>query len=233
LRFASYDYYGIDPVRLVLLAVFASGLAVGAVYLASESVLGGETPVVCLILGAIVMYLVLSAPRRMAESATLQQAKEATILAAAGSASLEATHSRTRSVLALDSGDETIARLLVASKRNLLLGYSVADSLGGAVDGTASQSARNVLEAMANAEASTIEEGGEETQAISQASQLSEESKLPLFMAAAFFAPILLTLFAVLTHQTGPGSFGVLVLLQMVILDIAYYVSSAERDKLR
>jgi len=51
-------------------------------------------------------------------------------------------------------------------------------------------------------------------------------------MAAAFFTPIMLTLFAVLVHLDDPRGFAELVFVQLVILDISFNFSSSERRRL-
>ena len=232
MRVASWSYYGLDPARVVALGLFVSSVAGVLLYAATRAVLGSDAPEVSLALASVVLYLVLSLPKRALGSATLSQATEAPTLAAAVSANLEATHSRTRSVLLLESNDPTIASLLVRAKRDILLGFGVSHSLSRATDRVASQSAKNVLDSIASSEPEMIDEGGEETQGITQASRLSEESQLPLFMAVAFFTPILLILYAVLSHVTEPGGFAGLVIVQLVVLDVAFYVSSAERKKL-
>ena len=233
MKFLSWEYYGIEPRRIFVVAFLLAAVSGLALYLVTRGVLGGDSPEVSFFFAAIVVYLVLSLPRRLMESAALSQSREATTLAAACSATLEATHSRPRSVLLLESSEDNISSLLSSAKRRILLGEDVQGSLAAAGARAASRSANDVLSALATSEASLIIEGGEETQAITESSQLSEESKLPLFMAVAFFTPILLILFAVLTHQSAPGSFASLVIIQAVIMDLAFYVSSSEKDKLQ
>jgi hypothetical protein len=218
---------------MITLGLLSSAGAGILFYVTTAGLLGSDSPAISVLLGGVVLYLILLWPKRMLDSAALSQSREAPSLAAACSANLEATHSRPRSILLLDSRDETVRASLVEAKRRLLLGFGVGESLSLVRKRVVSQSAGDVLDSLTFADPRTIEEGGEETQNLAQASRLSEESKLPLFMAVAFFTPILLTLFAVLTHQSGPSSFAELVVLQLVVLDIAFYVSSAERSRLR
>ena len=56
---------------------------------------------------------------------------------------------------------------------------------------------------------------------------------MPVFIAVCFFAPIMLLLFAVLTRSTTPLELGELVVLELILLNIAFAFSSRERRRLR
>lgn len=216
----------------MLLAGLVS-VAVGVVFkLTTGDVLGSSSLELSALFTGAVFYLVLSAPKRILDSTALSQAREATTLAAASSANFEATHSKTKSVLMLEASEQEVASVLAETKRLLLLGFSVSDLMAAAADGVVSQSVKDVFASIADLNPAHIEESGEESDSISHATELSEESKLPLFMAVAFFTPIMLTLLAVLSHLSDIRSFAELVLVQLVVTDIAFYVSSAEKGRL-
>ena len=229
MRIASWEHYEIDPPKMVFLAAVIS-VGLGALFqVLTGDVLGGNSIELSIVVSGVIFYMVLSSPKRLLESATLSQAREATSLAAASSANFEATHSKSRSILMLGTTDREISSLLVEAKRGLLLGLSVPDLMGSAAERTVSQSAKSVFTSIASMDPGLIEERGEESQSIARASELSEESKLPLFTAVAFFSPIMLTLFAVLTHQSDPKSFAELIVVQFVAMDLAFYFASTEK----
>ena len=228
----SWEHYGLRGTRILLLAGVVS-LAVGFAFrLGTADVLGSNATELSALFSGTVFYIVLSAPKRALDSTALSQAREAATLAAAGSANFEATHSRTRSVLMLDASERELASILDETKRRLLLGFGVVNLMATAADEAVSQSVKDVFSSVAHLDPTSIEERGEESENISHATELSEESKLPLFMAVAFFTPIMLTLLAVLSHVSDPKSFAELVLVQLVVTDIAFYVSSAEKGRL-
>jgi hypothetical protein len=232
MKISSWDYYELSPSRLLTLGALISLAAGAAFFVLTSDVLGGTSLDVSVVVVVVVFYLTLSFPKRLVDSEGLSQSREAITLATASSASLEATHSRSRALLALDSSDKAISDLLSGVKRNILLGFSVAESINRIRGRIISDSTRRVLESVASVTPEMVDEGGEETQGITQSSQLSEESKVPLFMAVSFFTPIMLTLFAVLTHQSNPLDFAELIVVQLVVLDVALYFSSSERKKL-
>jgi hypothetical protein len=232
LRIQSWEHYGLSPKRMLLLGGAISAVSGALCQLTLSAILGGGAIELSLTIALVVFYIVLSVPKRTLESTMLSQAREATTLAAAASANFAATHSKSRSVLMLDPSEGEVSGILGGVKRRLLLGFSVSDLMTSASEATVSQSAGNVLSAIATSDPGRIDEEGEETTNVSRASELSEESKLPLFMTVAFFSPIMLTLFAVLSHLDGPASLAELVLLQMIVTDIAFYVTSAEKRRL-
>ncbi len=233
MKVASWEHFSLDPRKLLAIAVAFAAATGSVVLVITEGVFGGGAIGVALLVSAISCYVILSMPRRILDTASLSQSKEAAVLAASGSANYEATHSRSRSLLLLTSGDTEIEATLARAKRDVLLGHEPSEALERAKGRLSSYSARNVLSSIGSMAPSLIAERGEETSGISQASSLAEESKLPLFMAVAFFAPIMLILFAVLTHQEDPRSFGELLIAQFAILDIAFYFSSSEKEILR
>ena len=74
---------------------------------------------------------------------------------------------------------------------------------------------------------------GEELESVFAATSLGDETKVPVFIAVCFFAPIMLLLFAVLTRSTTPLELGELVVLELILLNIAFAFSSRERRRLR
>ena len=113
----------------------------------------------------------------------------------------------------------------------ILLGFSPESALDRVEGRIASYSVKNLLRLLAS-RPGEIPEGGEESQGIAQSTQLSEESKLPLFTAVAFFAPIMLLLLSIFSHIDSPASLAEVVALEVVLLDVALYFSSAERRRL-
>jgi hypothetical protein len=55
------------------------------------------------------------------------------------------------------------------------------------------------------------------------------ETKLPIFMTVCFFAPIMITLYAVFSHTYQPDRLAELGAFEFTIIDLAYYLSAADR----
>jgi hypothetical protein len=227
MRVSSWEQYDLEPIRIVLLAA-ATGCAGGsALYFTAFNVLGGSAAELALVIALVLSYFVLSFPKRVLDSASLAQSREAPLLAAMGSAVAEATHSKARTMLFLRSGEPTIGSALATIRRKVLLGVAPDSALQQVEGRIASYSSRAVLGRLATRPAEVLE-GGEESQGIAHSSQLGEESKLPVFTAVAFFTPIMLVLLIVFAHVHDPASLGELVGLEMALLDVGLYFSSAE-----
>jgi hypothetical protein len=91
---------------------------------------------------------------------------------------------------------------------------------------------KNILASIGSLDPGRSAEGGEEAEGIITNSQLAEESKMPLFMAVAFFTPLMLTLYSIFAHVATPLAFAELLGAQVAMLDIAFYFCSAERERL-
>jgi hypothetical protein len=71
-----------------------------------------------------------------------------------------------------------------------------------------------------------------ELDGIQSSSALGEETKVPVFVAVSFFTPIMLVLFSALTKNTGVFALLSVLFLQIILLDLVYTISSAERQLL-
>jgi hypothetical protein len=213
-------------------AVAVSAASAGALQAAAGGVLGEAGPELDLVVGAVVFYMVATLPRRLLGAAALSQSAEAASLAVVASATFEATRSRPRTMLMLKAADAGISRALEDAKREILLGWGVERVAERSAAALASYSAANVLKSTARMSLEPVEEGGEENRAMVGALQLAEESKLPLFMTVCFFTPIMLLLYAVFSHLGDPRSLAELVVVEFVVIDVAFYFSSTERRRL-
>jgi hypothetical protein len=230
-KVASWEYYRLDPRRIVPLACFLGFAGGVAVYYLTSGILGNGAIELCVVIAVVLSYLTLSFPKRLMDSASLSQSREAPVLAVMGSANAEATRSKTRTMLFLTSGELTIATALAGIRRSILLGFTPASAVSQVEADIASYSVKNLLELLAT-RPSEVPEEGEESQGITRSSQLGEESKLPLFTAIAFFTPIMLLLFVIFSHASDPVSLGEVVALEVVLLDVGLYFSSTERRRL-
>lgn len=233
MRLTSWDHYRLDYARFVATGLAAAGGAGFLTLEAAGGVLGQEGPAVAALAGAAVFYSVLSLPKRILEAAALRQAREAAALAASASAAFAATKSKCRTLLALRSEDPEVDGAMRRIHRDLLLGVPPERACEAACGEIASDSARRAIETVARAHRGMPDDMGDESEGLARAAELADQSKLPLFMGAAFFSPIMLVLLAVLTHQTDPRSMLELVGLEVVVMDIAFYFSSAERGRLK
>ena len=231
MKVASWEYYRLDHLKMMLLGCALGGFGGLAVYFLTKGVLGGGAIELCVVIALVLSYLTLSFPKRLFDSASLSQSREAPVIAVMGSANAEATRSRTRTMLFLTSGEPAVAAVLGAVRRKILLGFAPASAVSQVEDRVASYSMRSLLMVLAT-RPGEAPEGGEESKGITQSSQLGEESKLPLFTAIAFFTPIMLVLLVIFSHISDPVSLGEVVALEVVLLDVGLYFSSAERRRL-
>lgn len=212
----------------VLCFSFAVAAAAGlVVFAATADAMAADSPILCALVSVMVFYLACSLPRRIEASNSLSQSKEAPALAVLGSVALEATHSRAKAVLLLSSGERSVSEVLAGARKAILLGHPPEQAVAGAVN-LASGSAAEVLRSVASQGQWSVFEEGEEALAIEKSSQLGEETRSPLFVAAAFFVPLMLLLYAVTARVAEPVSLAGLVVLQVVILDIAFYFSTSD-----
>lgn len=227
LRVKAWQRLNIDPMKMLS---FSGLLAAGSglfVFATTRDVMAADSPILGAVVSAMVFYLGCSLPRRFESSASLSQSKEAPALAVLGSATLEATRSRSRAVLLLRSGERAISSVLESVRRDILLGCPPEVAVERATT-LASSSAYEVLRSICSPELLKISEEGEEALAIERTSELGEETRSPLFIAAAFFVPLMLLLYAVMAHIARPLDLAELVVLQVVLLDVAFYFSTSD-----
>jgi hypothetical protein len=227
LRVKAWQRLNLDPRKMLLFSGALASVSGLVVFSATRDIMATNSPILSALVSAMVFYLGCSLPRRVEASASFSQSREAPALAVLGSATLEATHSRSKAVLFLRSGERTISSLLERIRRDILLGYPP-DAAVEQAAGLASSSTYEVLRSICSPEQLTITEEGEEALAIEKSSQLGEETRSPLFIAAAFFVPLMLLLYAVMAHLAQPLDLAELVVLQVVLLDIAFYFSTSD-----
>jgi len=230
LKFASFDHLHISLPRIIALALLASLAGTVAAAVALGGVLGQGTVPTLLVVGVLIFYIVLSAPRRILDSRRLAQSREAVMLSAAGLACLSVTRSRSRTALMMKSMDPSLSLTLDEISRRVLLGSRVENAIAGASEGLESYSAAAALQSIASLTTRPFDAGDEETRGLAASSELASETKLPIFMTACFFTPLMLLLFAVFSHTYAPQSMTELVALEFIILDIAFYLSTGERE---
>jgi hypothetical protein len=229
LRFASLDHFGISFWKISLEGVAASGVMSSMAAVVTGDVLGEAKIPVLVVIAALVFYIVLSMPRRILDGQRVSQAREAVPLAAAATACLRVTGSRSRTMVLLRSRDPTLSRNIRDVGRLVLLGAGVDNAIRRASQSLSSYSVIAALRSVATLSSRTFDAGDEEARGLASSSELGRETKLPIFMTACFFTPIMLLLYAVFSHAYEPGSLIELLSLQFIVLDLAYYLSSSER----
>ena len=229
MRFVSYDHLGISAPRIIALAVSASLAGILTSALTVGGVLGEGTSPILLVVGVLVFYIVMSAPRRILEGRRLSQSREAVMLSAAALACLSVTRSKARTALMMRSRDPSLSRVLDEICRRVLLGSRVENAIAIAANSLESYSAATALQSVAALSSRAFDAGDEETHGLAVSSELANETKLPIFMTACFFTPIMLLLYAVFSHTSAPQSLAELVALEFIVLDLAFYLSAGER----
>ncbi|QQG49151.1 MAG: hypothetical protein HY247_02230 [archaeon] len=187
----------------------------------------GETAYgAALAVGATVFYIVVTTPRRLLEVQALSQAREAVLLTASTASLLQATGSRSRTILTVHPRDQGVQSAVRHAGRDILLGRSPVESVRGPAAMLASYSAANALRSVAEHSLVGTPEGGEEVQGLENMGALSQETKFPILMAACFFTPILLLLFALFSGEWSPLIVSALVATEVVTLDLALHLCS-------
>jgi len=233
MKFKSLEHYRIDPLRFLLLLLLLSLLGGAVVSLVTKDILGSDSWVIGVITAGAAGYLVASEPRRKLDTVSLWQAREAPVVAASAAVSLRATGSNSRALMLLRCDEEELAGTLEDAKRMVLLGHAPKETIVESAAEIASESVSEALLSMVSRDAASIEDVGDELESVFAASSLGDETKVPVFIAVSFFAPIMLLLFAVLTRSTTPQELGEIVVLELIILNIAFAFSSRERRRLR
>ena len=226
-KLESLDHFGIDIVRLVAVAMVIGASTSAALGWMIGGVLGQAAVEFDLTVFALVFYIAVSTPRRVLEARRVVQAREAVLLTAVASASRRVTGSRSRTMLMLRSKEVELASTLDDARRMILLGRSVEEAAGISSRRLASYSASSVLESAASSGLSSGFDDGEEVRGLTNAELLSRETKLPIFMTVCFFCPIMLILYSVFSHISSLASLAQVVALEVVVLDLAYFVCSS------
>lgn len=231
MNFESAERYGISVRRLAAASAGASAAVAGGTSLLAGGVLGQATAPVAVVLAALAFYSVASAPRRLRDRERVSQARDSVLLLASARACLGATGSRAKTLLILRPRERTLADGVGVAGRRVLLGTRVEDALGSAAVGLSSYSASQALGSIAELRPESFDAGDEESRGLASSDDLSRETKLPLFMTVCFFAPIMLTLYAVFTHAYSPSGLAELVGLEFVAVDLAFYLTAYDRGR--
>lgn len=229
----NWDRYDLSYRRVIGFAS-GSGAALGSlVFLVTRESLGGLAATFSLLAGLGIAYTVLSAPRRATERATLSQAREAPSLASAVTVHLKTMRSRSRTLLMLRAEDGELSVLLKEIRRLIFLGVEPARALGEASTKIPASSVRRILGHVADRTESGIEEEGTEYYGFLKHSMEVGETKTPVFIAVAFFAPIMFVLFSGMSHNTSVSSIFSMIFLELVLLNLVFSFASTDRGSAR
>jgi hypothetical protein len=229
MRFASFEAFGISIWRMLLVGIAASTLGGLGLWLALGSALGEAKLATLLVVAALIFYVTVSSPRRLFDHQRVSQARESLPLSAAAQACLEVTGSRSKTLMLVRPKEQALSAAVKEAARRILLGIRVEAAVGESSHHLASYSAASVLQSVAAANARGFAGGDEESRGLAVSTELSMETKLPIFMTVCFFAPIMMVLYAVFTHTYQPEQLIELGTLEFAVVDLAYYLSAADR----
>ena len=193
--------------------------------------LGQARDAVAAVVGALAFYFVLSAPRRLADSQRLAEARESPLLSASAAACLAVTGSRPRTIVLMRPRDPALQASLKEAAREVLLGTRVDRALESSARLLVSYTAASAFRGLAAFIPEGVEQGDEEAEGLAASSDLSQETKVPMIMTACFFTPILLVLYAVFSHAYGAADLAELASLEFIVLDLAFFLGAAERNR--
>ncbi len=229
MKLASFSRLNISMWRIIALAATASASAAVLAGFAVGGSLGQVRPAILVVIGALVFYIVLSTPRRILDSQRVAEARESLLMSAEANACLAVTGSRPRTLIMLRSRNPAVRKTLSEAARMILLGARVEDTVETSTSNLASYSAAAALKGVAHLRTGGIDMGDEEVRGLASSSELTRETKLPMFMTVCFFTPIMLLLYAVFSHSYDPQSLAELAALEFIVTDLAFFLSSAER----
>ena len=228
MKLASMEHFGVSLRRALALASGAAAGAAAMTWLVVGDSLGQARAPTTLLVGAVVLYIVLSTPRRLLDGERVAQARESPLLAASAAAALTVTGSRTRTLVLLRSKDPVLASALAESGRRVLLGERIERALANSSRGLASYSAGAALGALATFEPRAMDLGDEEARGLDSSSAIRSDTRTPALTTVCFFAPILLTLYAVLSHSYDPSKLAELAAFEFIVVDLALYLSASD-----
>jgi hypothetical protein len=229
LRFENWERLSIDGRRMLSVSALSSAASGAFFYILSVNVLGAPSLGVSALVSVVVLYLVLTTPRRLVESLALDQSKQAPLLAAAAAAAYEASRSRGKTLLALSAMRGCLHKVVLRASREVLLGRGVGEVIRDAGRSVLSPSAESVLLSIERLDPSSEEDEWDERGSKVQTARLADETKAPVFIACCLFTPVLLLLLAVLAHREDPWSLVSIVGMEVVVLDLALGFSAQER----
>jgi hypothetical protein len=215
---------------MVAVGCAASALAGAGLELLVGDALGQAETATIGVFSVLVFYIVLSFPRRLLDHQRVAQARESLLLSASAQACLRVTGSRSKTLMLIKPKEPTLAAAVKEAARRILLGEGVNAAVVESTHGIASYSASAALRDVATTRAKEFEAGDEESRGLAASSELGMETKLPMFMTVCFFAPIMITLYAVFSHTYAPERLVELGAFEFAVVDLAYYLSAADRS---
>jgi hypothetical protein len=229
MKFASLEHFEIRVWKIALFGIAVASAACLATSFAIGGVLGQAKGAVLIVEGALVFYITVSTPRRLMDGRRVSEARESVLFSAAAKACLNVSGSRARTLVTLRPRDPGLAQAVEAATKKVLLGTKVEDAIEESAEKLVSYSAAAELRSVASLRSTAFDAGDEETRGLENMSGLDRETKIPMFMTACFFAPIMMLLYALFTHSYDPGSLTDLTALEFIILDLAFYLSATDR----
>ena len=229
MRISSWDHYEIDYTRMFGIV---AGVGIGSTtlsYFLTAELLGSVSPIISIAVAAGFVFLVLTTPKRGIQRSAMAQAREAPVLAASATIHLQTTGSRCKTLMMLRSQENDLQDCLAIIRRRILLGLDPRTAVRAEGARPASGSVIRILQSVAEFSSGRITADSVELDGIQSSAALGEETKVPVFVAVAFFTPIMLVLFSALTKNTGVFALLSILFLQIIILDLVYTVSSSER----
>jgi hypothetical protein len=229
MNFASFELLGVDPWRVAIVGATASGAVLFGCGLVLGGVLGQATAATEIAVSLLVFYVVVSTPRRLIDAQRVGQARESVLLSVASNACMNATGSRPRTLMMLRAREPGLKETLTDVGRSVLLGARVESAVERASRRLASYSAASVLRGTATLRPRIADIGDQEVRGLMSSSELSKETRLPMFMTICFFTPIMLLLYAVFTHIYSTDGLAELAAFGFIVIDLAFYLAASDR----
>jgi hypothetical protein len=228
-RFASFEAFGISIWKIVAISLISSVVLSIGVSLAIGDALGQAKAAALLVIAILVFYIALSSPRRLFDQQRVAQSRESLLFSASAQACLTVTGSRSKTLMLIRPKENALGSAVKEAGRRILLGTGVGPAVAACSRGIASYSAAAALQSVATANGREFVGEDEESRGLAAATELSMETKLPLFMTVCFFTPIMIVLYAVFSHVYQPVGLIELGAFEFATIDIGYYLCAVEK----
>ena len=227
MRFTSFEAFGISIWRMLALSLATSTMVAVGLELALGDVLGQAKIAILLVAAILVFYVTMSAPRRQLDRQRVAQARESPLLSASVQACLKVTGSKSKTFMLIRPRERTLSAAVKETARRILLGIRAEAAATESCHTIASYSAAAALQSVAVAGAREFVGEDEEFRGLAMSTELSMETKLPIFMTVCFFAPIMIMLYALFSHVYQPEQLVELGAFEFAVIDLAFYLCAA------
>lgn len=205
-----------------------SSLSFLFIFFITKAILPESSIFLSVIISLAIAYLLYTSPNRIIRYTKIKQSSESEIFDSYINSAAYIMSSKTRPILLTDWSKMSISPILRDIKRLILLGITVKKSFIQKQEYIFSESLKNSIKAYTSKGLERIANVDEFSREV-LFMQENYETKSPIFVAVCFFSPVLLLILILFAHLYTPEKISFVLLLDVIIVDIGFFFSSAER----